>query len=69
MNPLIKELAREMGQPPYAIRKWKLRGSVPHMHRIPLLELAAKRGERLAVKDFDFRKAAAKRRAKRKVQQ
>lgn len=63
MNPVIKELAREMGKPPYAIRKWKLRGTVPHAARIPLLALAEKRGKRLSVKDFDFKRKAPKRRA------
>lgn len=68
MNPLIKELARDMGFPPYAIRKWKLRGAVPHMHRIHLMEQAASKGARLTVKDFEFRKAVAKRRTKRGAQ-
>lgn len=64
MNPVIKELAREMGQQPYAIRKWKMRGAVPHMHRLPLLQLAEKRGKRLSVKDFDFKKRAPKHRVR-----
>ena len=54
MNPVIKELATELQQPPYAVRKWKLRGKVPHKHRIAMLQLAAAHGMQLEAGDFDF---------------
>lgn len=54
MNQLIKDMALEQGIPPYQLRKWKLRGSVPHRYRLPMLLKARKRGEKLSEGDFDF---------------
>lgn len=65
MNPVIRDIAIELGFPPYQVRKWKLRNGVPHKHRYPILEAAQKRGDELAFSDFDF--APAKCRKARKA--
>ena len=61
MNPAIKQLAQEMGQPPYAIRKWKMRGAVPHVHRLPMILKAAEKGLAISIADFDFGKPSKRR--------
>lgn len=55
MNPVIRDIALQLGFPPYQVRKWKLRNAVPHKHRYPILAAAQKKGEPLAFADFDFK--------------
>jgi len=59
MNPVIRDIALQLGFPPYQVRKWKARHAVPHKHRHPILAAAQKSGEPLTFDDFDF--APAKR--------
>lgn len=54
MNPVIREIALQLGFPPYQVRKWKLRNAVPHKHRYPILAAAQEKGEELTFADFDF---------------
>ncbi len=37
----IERLGRALGVKPEALKKWRLRGSVPHRWRLPLLRRAA----------------------------
>jgi hypothetical protein len=51
---LIERLAREhLGVPQSRINGWRLRGQVPHRHRLKLLELAEREGVRLSADDFE----------------
>lgn len=59
MNPVIRDIALQLGFPPYQVRKWKARHAVPHKHRYLILAAAQKSGESLAFADFEF--APAKR--------
>lgn len=65
MNSTILELATTLSVTPYSMKKWKARGAVPHKYRLPLLELAEKKGVSLKSSDFEFGKKPApkKRRA------
>lgn len=67
MNQLIKDMALERGVKPYAIRKWKLRGFVPHEYRLPMFLEAQERGAELSEKDFDFGRKVKPRRAAKRV--
>lgn len=50
----IEPLAGELGVKPLALQKWWQRGHVPHRWRLPLLQLAEKRGVVIRIEDFDF---------------
>jgi hypothetical protein len=63
MNPVIRDIALQLGFPPYQVRKWKARHAVPHKHRYPILAAAQKNGEPLTFADFDF--APVKKRKRR----
>jgi len=54
MNPVIRDIALQLGFPPYQVRKWKARNAVPHKHRYSILAAAQKSGEPLTFEDFDF---------------
>jgi len=60
MNPVIRDIALQLGFPPYQVRKWKARHAVPHKHRYPILAAAQKSGEPLTFDDFDFAPAKRK---------
>jgi hypothetical protein len=66
MNQLIHDLAAAI-VPPYAIRKWKHRGFVPHKYRLPMLMAASKRGAVLKESDFVFGARATKPRRQRRA--
>jgi hypothetical protein len=66
MNPVIRDIALQLGFPPYQVRKWKLRNAVPHKHRYPILAAAQKSGETLTFDDFDFAPAKRKSSPKRR---
>lgn len=57
MKEIIATLAAELADErvtPDAIRKWNERGSVPHRHRLPLMELAQRKRIALSSRDFEF---------------
>lgn len=57
MKEIIATLATELGDDrvtPDAIRKWDERGSVPHRHRLPLMEIAKRKRVPLVPRDFEF---------------
>lgn len=56
MNSALLELATALSVTPHSMKKWKLRGAVPHKYRLPLLELAEKQGVPLTSGDFEFGK-------------
>ncbi len=57
MKEIIATLAAELADErvtPDAIRKWDERGSVPHRHRLPLIEMARRKRIPLSSHDFEF---------------
>ena len=50
---VIDELAASLGVSPEARKKWRQRGAVPHKWRLPILDLAAKRGVKIPLGAFD----------------
>lgn len=56
-DDLLRELAKELGVTPAAMKKWRQRG-VPHRWRLPLLRKAEERGVALPDEAFERRVAA-----------
>lgn len=54
MRQLIEELARDLNVSEANIRKWRSRGFVPHKYRTDMLAMAARRGKKLKLGDFQF---------------
>lgn len=50
---LINELAEALLVSQGTRRQWKMRGTVPHRWRLPLLALARRRRKRLSPRAFD----------------
>lgn len=60
MNQVIAILAPEVASR-NSIKKWRQRQEVPHRYRLPLMDLAKKRGVRLTIEDFNWQNAPKKR--------
>lgn len=59
---IIVPLAKDLGVSDYAVKQWRVRGSVPHKWRLPMLDLAKQRRKRLQPTDFDGLDSDVKRR-------
>lgn len=59
---IIVPLAKSLGISDFAIEKWRVRGRVPHRWRLPLLELAKRRGKALRAAQFEGLDADVRRR-------
>jgi hypothetical protein len=57
-DALIDLLAADLGVSEEARKKWRQRGAVPHKWRLPLIDLAAKRGIIISQSDLTSLRAA-----------
>lgn len=64
MNSTLLDLAVAHGVTADSLKKWRKRGKVPHKYRLPLLEAAQKKGVPLTSRDFEFKVAIPKKRAR-----
>ena len=59
MKQIIAELGAAIGKTPEAIKKWRLRGSVPSVHHYKLTQAAAKKAVAVEYRDFFWEPSAA----------